>query len=87
MGTRGKTVKGVEIEISEKTLKVGKKHQKPKSSKIRQKSNFAPMLMSRMSKFSEEQDLSDKLGQTSVATIFKFARFIMANLKIVATLI
>ena len=60
---------------------------KPKSSKIRQKSNFAPMLMGRMSKFSEEQDLSDKLGQISVATIFKFARFIMANLKIVATLV
>ena len=26
-------------------------------------------------KFSEEQDLSEKLGQISVATIFKFARF------------
>ena len=37
--------------------------------------------MGRMSKSSEEQDLSDKQDQTSVATIFKFARFIMANLK------
>ena len=35
----------------------------------------------------QEQDLSEKQGQISVAIIFKFARFIMANLKIVATLI
>ena len=33
------------------------------------------MLMGRISKFSEEQDLSEKQGQISVATIFKFARF------------
>ena len=48
---------------------------KPKFSKIRQKSNFAPILLGRISKFSEEQDLSEKQGQISVATIFKFARF------------
>ena len=46
MVTGGKNVKGVEIEISEKTLKVGKKQQKPKSSKIRQKSNFGPIVRS-----------------------------------------
>ena len=74
-----------ETEASQ-ALCLSTKMAKPKSSKIRQKSNFAPMLMNRMSKFSEEQDLLDKQGQTSVATIFKFARFIMANLKIVATL-
>ena len=48
MVTRRKNVKGVEIEISEKTLKVGKKQQKPKSSKIRQKSNFGPIVRSYM---------------------------------------
>ena len=48
MVTRRKNVKGVEIEISEKTLKVGKKQQKPKSSKIRQKSNFGPIVRSHM---------------------------------------
>ena len=71
----------------EKMALSGQKTAKPKSSKIRQKSNFAPISMGRMSKFLEEQDLSDELGQTSVAASFKFARFIMANLKIVATLI
>ena len=48
MVTRGKNVKGVEIEISEKTLKVGKKQQKTKSSKIPQKSNFGPIERSHM---------------------------------------
>ena len=71
-------MKGVETEISQKTQKVGNlstKTAKPKFSKIRQKSNFAPILLGRISKFSEEQDLSDKQGQISVAPIFKFARF------------
>ena len=48
---------------------------KPKFSKIRQKSNFAPILLGRISKFLEEQDLSGKQGQISVATNSKFARF------------
>ena len=46
MVTRGKNVKGVEIEISEKTLKACKKQQNTKSSKIRQKSNFGPIVRS-----------------------------------------
>ena len=48
---------------------------KPKFSKIRQKSNFAPILLGCISKFLEEQDLSETQGQISVATIFKLARF------------
>ena len=36
-------------------------------------------------KWSEEQGLSDGLGQTSVATILEFARLYMTNFKIVAT--
>ena len=51
MVTRRKNVKGVEIEISEKTLKVGNfstKTAKPKFSKIRQKSNFGPIVRSHM---------------------------------------
>ena len=50
------------------------KTEKPKFSKIRQKSNFALILLDRISKFLEEQDLLDKQGQISVATIFKFAK-------------
>ena len=37
--------------------------------------------------WSEEQGLSDKLGQISVATTFKFVRLYMVNFEIVATLI
>ena len=71
-------MKGVETEISQKTQKVGNlstKTAKPKFSKIRQKSNFAPILLGCISKFSEEQGLLEKQGQISLATIFKHARF------------
>ena len=63
-----------------KNLKSGQKTAKPKFSKIRQKSNFAPILLGRISKFSEEQDLPEKQCQISLTLIFKFARFIMADL-------
>ena len=49
MVTRGKNVKGVEPENSQKTLKVcnfSTKTAKPKFSKIRQKSNFGPIVRS-----------------------------------------
>ena len=41
-------VKGVETENSQKTVKVGKKAAKPKFSKIRQKSNFGPIVRNHM---------------------------------------
>ena len=78
IGTTATNVKGDETEILKKTLKVGNffnKTAKPKFSKIRQKSNFAPILLGCISKFLEEQGLSEKQGQISVATIFKLARF------------
>ena len=65
---------GSELRLKKSAIS-GQKTAKPKFSKIRQKSNFAPILLGRISKFSEEQDLSEKQGQISVATIFKFARF------------
>ena len=64
----------------QKTVQSGQKTAKPKFSKIRQKSNFALILLSRISKFLEEQDLLEKQGQISVATIFKFVR---SNLNLV----
>ena len=46
IGTTATNVKGDETEISKKTLKVGKKQQNQKFSKIRQKSNFGPIVRS-----------------------------------------
>ena len=77
----------VRVLIEKKHPISGQKTSKPNFLKIRQKSNFAPILMGRISKFLEEQDLSEKQGQTSVATIFKFTIINLANLKIVATLL
>ena len=65
---------GSELRLKKSAIS-GQKTAKPKFSKIRQKSNFAPILTGCISKFFEEQDLSEKQGQISMATIFKFARF------------
>ena len=51
IGTTATNVKGDETEISRKPLKVGNfstKTAKPKFSKIRQKSNFGPIVRSHM---------------------------------------